>query len=89
VSGQPYSAVLAGARLLSADQLTTDGGGAVRFLLACDGPSEPLATMVDGEERSLVALPPCLTAEALAELEAAAAAERAAAAENVRVGATR
>ena len=62
--GRRFSVVIGGARLLSADQLTTDAGGAVRLLLACDAPSRPLATMVDGDERSFVALPPCVSGEA-------------------------
>ena len=62
------------ARLFSADIVVTDGGGAARFLLACDAEGDPIARLVLEEDRPSLALPPCMTAEALAELEAAAAA---------------
>ncbi len=67
--------VPAPARVLSADLVTTDAGGAARYLVTCDAEGTPTANMLFDTERATLALPPCLTLEALAELEAAASAE--------------
>lgn len=63
------------ARLLSANPVTTDAGGAARFLVVCDGEGTPTSSVQIDTVRSTLALPACLTIEALAELEAAASAE--------------
>ena len=88
---------VSGARLLSADTVTTDTGGAARYLVACDVDSSPLASIALGgaaaqvvddaaaetddavsdeptvatSATAVLTLPPCLSAEMLAELEAA------------------
>lgn len=85
VAGASTTGSVSGARLLSADALTTDVGGAVRYLLACDIEGAPSISIAVGgatsdaaepeSERAVVALPECMSAELLAELEAAAATE--------------
>lgn len=76
VAGQALTATFtAPAQVLSENIVVTDAGGASRFLLACEAEGAPIARLVLEEDRSSVSLPPCLTGEALAELEAAAAAE--------------
>lgn len=81
VAGQALTATFtAPARVLSESIVVTDSGGASRFLVACEAEGTSIARLVLDEDRSSVTLPPCLTGEALAELEATAAAEAAAAA---------
>ncbi len=76
IAGQPMlAAVDAPSRLLSADLLDTDAGGAARYLVTCDAEGTAAVNVLFGSARSALALPPCLTVEAMAELEAAAAAE--------------
>ena len=83
LAGQPLMASLSvPARLLSADVVITDPGGAARYLLTCDAEGVAVARLELDIERPTVTLPPCLTPEALAEVEAAAAAEEAARAES-------
>ncbi len=55
--------------LLSADTSTTDQGGAVRFLVRCDLAGTAAVTLVAGEQRAVLTIPPCLTPEQKAELE--------------------
>lgn len=82
LAGQPLLATFdPPARLLSADLVTTDDGGAARYLLACDREGTFAGRVVLADEQGAVDGPPCLSAEALAELEAAAAAEAEAGAE--------
>ena len=78
LAGQPLLAAFdPPVRLLSADLVTTDAGGAARYLLVCDRAGEPVARLLLDTERASVTLPSCVTAETLAQLEAAAAAEAA------------
>ena len=66
------------ARLLSADLVTADAGGAARYLLACDGAGTLSARLLLDTERATVDLPSCMTPEILAELIAAEAQEESA-----------
>ena len=69
VAGESLTATFtAPARLLSADIVITDAGGASRFLLACDAEGAPIARLVVDQEQPTLTIPPCLTTEALAEL---------------------
>lgn len=72
------SATISGGRLLSDNNVVTDAGGAVRYLIACDVESDPVVVLTTGEEQAVLAMPSCMSASLLAELEAAATAERAA-----------
>lgn len=86
LAGQPLLTTFSTpVRLLSADLVTTDEGGAARYLLTCDGVGTAVARPELDGERPTIQLPPCLTAEALAEREAAAA-EAAGEAESVPIG---
>lgn len=79
LAGQPLLAAFdPPARLLSADVVTTDAGGAARYLLACDGEGANVGRLLLGDQRTSVTFPSCVSAETLAELQAAAAAEEAA-----------
>ncbi len=78
VAATELTASISGGRLLSADVVSTDPGGAVRYLIACDFEGTPTAVIAAGAIESVIAMPACMSAELLAELEAAAAAERAA-----------
>lgn len=78
VSGVSTSASVTSARVLSATDVVTDTGGAVRYLVACDVDGIPVAMISSGEQETIVSLPGCMSAAALAELEAIAAAELAA-----------
>lgn len=82
LAGQPLLTTFAPpARLLSADLVTTDDGGAARYLVVCDAAGTAVARPELEGQRPTVQLPSCVSAEALAELEAAAAAEEEARAE--------
>jgi len=81
VPGRETIASISGARLLSGDNVVTDAGGAVRYLIACDLESSPVVAISAGDADAVLAMPACMSANLLAELEAAAAAERAAEAE--------
>lgn len=72
------SATISGGRLLSDNNVVTDAGGAVRYLIACDVESDPVVVLTTGEEQAVLTMPSCMSASLLAELEAAATAERAA-----------
>ncbi len=72
------SATISGGRLLSDNNVVTDAGGAVRYLIACDVESDPVVVLTTGEEKAVLTMPSCMSASLLAELEAAATAERAA-----------
>ena len=72
------SVSISGGRLLSDDNVVTDAGGAVRYLVACDFEGAPVVVISTGQEETVLSLPSCMSASLLAELEAAAAAERAA-----------
>ena len=87
--GRELTASISGGRLLSADVVVSDAGGAVRYLIACDAENPLTANVNVGETDAIVALPLCMSAESLAELEAAAAAERAAEQDANRIGAVR
>lgn len=78
VVGRETTTAISGGRLLSADVVVTDPGGAVRYFIACDVEGTPIANITTGDEASVIGLPACMSAESLAELEAVAAAERAA-----------
>lgn len=80
------SASITGARLLSDDAVVTDDGGAARYLIACDAEGSPVIVISAGDEEAVLAIPSCMSASALAELEAVAAAERAAEAESEATG---
>lgn len=77
VSGLETTAAITGGRLLSADVVTTDAGGAVRYLVACDAEGATSVLVKTATEEAVLALPSCMSSAALAELEAAAAAEAA------------
>lgn len=81
VSSLETSATISGGRLLSADNVVTDVGGAVRYLIACDVESDPVVVLSTGDEQAVLAMPSCMSANLLAELEAVVEAERATAAE--------
>ena len=81
VAATELTASISGGRILSADVVVTDPGGAVRYLIACDVEGSPTAVITAGDVESVIAMPTCMSAELLAELEAAADAERAAEAE--------
>ena len=76
LAGQTVQFALDGpARLLSADLVTADAGGAARYLLACDGAGTLSARLLLDTERAAVDLPSCMTPESLAELIEAEAEE--------------
>lgn len=77
VPGLETTVSITGGRLLSADVVVTDVGGAVRYLVACDVEGATAVVVKTATEEAVLALPPCMSPELLAELEAAAAAERA------------
>jgi len=81
VPSSETSVSISGGRLLSADEVFTDDGGAVRYLIACDVEGPVVAVVSSGAAEATLAMPSCMSATLLAELEAAAAAERAAEAE--------
>lgn len=72
------TASVSGGRLLSADVVVTDAGGAVRYLVACDVDGAVAVAVKTANEEAVLALPSCMSSALLAELEATAAAERAA-----------
>jgi hypothetical protein len=53
--------------LLSADSAMTDSGGAVRFLVYCEIPGTPTVTLAFEDQRAVLTVPPCVTAEAVEE----------------------
>lgn len=73
VASRDMTVSLTGARLLSADVVITDPGGSSRFLIACDFEGAPTAVITTSDVQAFISLPSCMTAEALAEIEAAAA----------------
>lgn len=78
VPGLETTASVSGGRLLSADVVVTDAGGAVRYLVACDVDGAVAVVVKAATEEAVLALPSCMSSALLAELEATAAAERAA-----------
>lgn len=86
VIGRETTTSISGGRLLSADVVVSDAGGAVRFLIACDVEGAPIANITAGADTAVIVMPACMSADFLAELEATAAAERAADQEASRAG---
>jgi len=66
------TASISGARLLSADRVVSDAGGAVRYLIACDVEGSPVVAISTGQVRTMLALPRCVPAALAVEPEAEA-----------------